>query len=120
MPCPGVVALWYGISFGQASSFFGLFLLHDSLYAFEFLTAVWDESVEEGVSYPSGVEDAVGVVVSACLVPSEKEHHLGELISSGLTCEVFCEDAYAVDLCSVFAGAGSVECRYLVVYPYGR
>ena len=91
MPCPGVVALWYGISFGQASSFLCLFLLDDSLYAFEFLTAVWNESVEEGVSYSSGVEDAVGVVVSSCLVSAEKEHHLGELVSSGLTCEVFRE-----------------------------
>ena len=81
---------------------------------------MWDESVEDGVSYSSGVEDAVGVIVSACLVPSEKEHHLGELVSSGLTCEVFREDAYAVDLCRIFAGAGSVERRNLVVYPYGR
>ena len=94
------------VTFGRCkAAFFDLLLYAGTLYAVDFVGALFEELLEEGVSDALGVEGCVGVVVLAGLVACEEQHEFGQLVLADFGGESGREQADAVGQ-AFFAAAG--------------
>lgn len=119
IPRKRIVAIRHGVTFRQ---FPALQVCLGGTVAFDggqFGGALGQELLEEGVTYPAGVEGGIAVVIHPGLVAGEEQHEFRKLVCPHLGGKGVGEDADAVSQRLVGLGACAEESGYLDVYPVG-